>query len=306
MNSSQQEDQTRSPPRSPRASLLIGMAMRMSRARWFVFLRRVFQYQNGSRSDLGSNPFNTKKWMMMELVGLMVQITVSSVTLATSQRERPVWPMRVWVGGYEVGCVMSLMLLYGRYRQLYMTQPQGDAHAHGVSDVEQQRGSEDARYIFLMSKCQSTLELLLAIWFVMGNVWVFDSRLGSYQKAPKLHILCFSLLAWNALSYSFPFLLFLLLCCFLPLLSTLFGLNFTMSPSHRAASHHQISLLPSWRYKHLTSNNASHQCCICLAKYKEKEEVRQLPCSHMFHQRCVDQWLRIISCCPLCKQGLDS
>jgi len=47
------------------------------------------------------------------------------------------------------------------------------------------------------------------------------------------------------------------------------------------------------------------ECCICLAKYKDKEEVRQLPCSHVFHLECVDQWLKIISCCPLCKQGLE-
>lgn len=25
----------------------------------------------------------------------------------------------------------------------------------------------------------------------------------------------------------------------------------------------------------------------------------------MFHLKCVDQWLRIISCCPLCKQELE-
>lgn len=47
------------------------------------------------------------------------------------------------------------------------------------------------------------------------------------------------------------------------------------------------------------------ECCICLSKYREKEEIRQLPCSHVFHLKCVDQWLRIISCCPLCKQELE-
>jgi hypothetical protein len=46
------------------------------------------------------------------------------------------------------------------------------------------------------------------------------------------------------------------------------------------------------------------ECCICLAQYLEKEEVRQLLYTHMFHLKCVDRWLRIISSYPLCKQEL--
>ncbi|XP_065862734.1 E3 ubiquitin-protein ligase At4g11680 isoform X2 [Euphorbia lathyris] len=295
----------------PPATFLIRVVMRISRARWFTFLRRVFHYQNGSRSNLGNNPFNTSTWMMLEFIALLVQLSMSSFTLAISKREKTVWPMRIWIVGYDIGCLLSLLILYGRYRQFHITQGDG----FGLSDVEQQREAEDSR---------TSLELFFAIWFVMGNVWVFDSRFGSFQRAPKLHVLCISLLAWNALCYSFPFLLFLLLCCCVPLVSTVLGYNMQVGSAERGASDDQISTLPSWKYKAL-DNNDNHntnsdlavpdaddfdstedpECCICLAKYKDKEEVRQLPCSHMFHLKCVDQWLRIISCCPLCKHELD-
>lgn len=106
-----------------------------------------------------------------------------------------------------------------------------------------------SRSLHLMSKCRASLELFFAIWFVMGNVWVFDSRLGSFRRAPKLHLLCISLLAWNAISYSFPFLLFLLLCCFVPIISSLLGYNINTGSIDRGASDDQISKLPSWRYK---------------------------------------------------------
>lgn len=105
----------------------------------------------------------------------------------------------------------------------------------------------------LMNKCRTSLELFFAIWFVMGNVWVFDSRFGSFHRAPNLHVLCISLLAWNALSYSFPFLLFLLLCCCVPLISSSLGYNMNMGSSERGASDDQISSLPSWRYKQVES-----------------------------------------------------
>ncbi|XP_012071078.1 E3 ubiquitin-protein ligase At4g11680 isoform X2 [Jatropha curcas] len=303
------------PSRSPPSTFLIRIAMRISRARWFTFLRRVFHYQNGSRSNLGSNPFNSSTWMMLEFIALIVQISMTTITLAISQTEKPVWPMRIWIVGYDIGCLLSLLVLYGRYRQVHINQGDG----FGLSDLEQQRGSEDSRYPHLINKCRTSLELLFAIWFVMGNVWVFDSRFGSFHRAPKLHVLCISLLAWNALSYSFPFLLFLLLCCCVPLISTVLGYNMQMGSAERGASDDQISSLPSWKYKAIETNSersnsvdcnstlASEdpECCICLAKYKDKEEVRQLPCSHMFHLKCVDHWLKIISCCPLCKQELE-
>ncbi|KAL2316627.1 hypothetical protein Fmac_030503 [Flemingia macrophylla] len=306
------------PQRTTPPSFLVRMAMRISRARWFAFLRRVFHYQNGSRSSLGSNPFNSSTWMILEFIALVVQITITTFTLSISKRERPVWPMRIWISGYDIGCVLNLLLLYGRYHQIYPSQ--GDPLS--LSDIEQQRNNEETsvyRMSHLMNKCRTSLELFFAIWFVMGNVWVFDSRFGSFHQAPKLHVLCITLLAWNALCYSFPFLLFLLLCCFVPLISTFLGYNMNMASSDRGASDDQISQLPSWRHKESRSKlgiandsegsenmiNEDQECCICLAKYKDKEEVRQLPCSHTFHLKCVDQWLKITSCCPLCKQGLE-
>ena len=42
-------------------------------------------------------------------------------------------------------------------------------------------------------------------------------------------------------------------------------------------------------------------CCICLANYENNDELRELPCSHLFHKDCVDKWLKINALCPLCK-----
>lgn len=291
------------PPRTNTTPpFLIRLAMKVSRSRGYSYLRRVFHYQNGSGSDLGPNPFDSRKWMLMELMALAVQVIVTPYVLMISKEERPVWPMRIWVTGYAFGCFLSLILLFLRYRLVYLTQPH-------TSDIEQQRSPDETRNLHFILRCKTSLELVFAIWFVMGNVWVFDTRLGSYQRAPKLHVLCIMLLAWNAVTYSFPFILFVLLCCCVPLLSTLLGYNINTASLSRGATDEHLSSLPSWRYKDVGSvleqGHETPECCICLAKYRDKEEIRQLPCTHIFHLNCVDQWLKIISCCPLCKQGIE-
>ena len=140
-------------------SFLTRMAMRISRSRCFNFLRRVFHYQNGPRSDLGSNPFNSSTWMMCELIALLIQITSTTFTLAISKSEKPVWPMRVWIVGYDIGCVLNLLLLYGRYHQINGTN--GDAL--GLSDLEQQTNNEENRYF----------KNFLFWYFVIGKVNMF-------------------------------------------------------------------------------------------------------------------------------------
>lgn len=131
---------SRPPPPSSSSSFLIRTAMRISRARWFSFLRRVFHYQNGSRSDLGSNPFNSSTWMMLELIALLVQISLITFTLSVSKSERPIWPMRIWIVGYNFGSVLSLLMLYWRYNRHYSAQADGFSLP---TDIEQQRSSNE-------------------------------------------------------------------------------------------------------------------------------------------------------------------
>lgn len=41
-------------------------------------------------------------------------------------------------------------------------------------------------------------------------------------------------------------------------------------------------------------------CPICFEKIDKKERYF-LPCSHYFHQDCVEKWLRKNTKCPICK-----
>ncbi|TXG63025.1 hypothetical protein EZV62_010019 [Acer yangbiense] len=55
--------------------------------------------------------------------------------------------------------------------------------------------------------------------------------------------------------------------------------------------------------KRLPGPNCS-TCSICLSEYCSKETIRCIPeCKHCFHADCIDEWLRMNSSCPLCRNS---
>mmetsp|Transcript_24318 Transcript_24318/g.36055 ORF Transcript_24318/g.36055 Transcript_24318/m.36055 type:complete len:597 (-) Transcript_24318:1573-3363(-) len=48
-------------------------------------------------------------------------------------------------------------------------------------------------------------------------------------------------------------------------------------------------------------SDESVMCSICLAAFSAGDEVRDLPCEHIFHSSCVNDWLANESTCPLCR-----
>ena len=69
-----------------------------------------------------------------------------------------------------------------------------------------------------------------------------------------------------------------------------------------------LSALPSYSFKPLDKQEGETddeytlraQCQICLGDYEEGEEVRALPCMHVFHAPCVESWLHVRVQCPNC------
>ncbi|XP_042479856.1 E3 ubiquitin-protein ligase SDIR1-like [Macadamia integrifolia] len=42
-------------------------------------------------------------------------------------------------------------------------------------------------------------------------------------------------------------------------------------------------------------------CVVCIDEFLERMEVKMMPCSHIFHGDCIDQWLGESNKCPLCR-----
>uniref|UniRef100_M4E5F5 RING-type E3 ubiquitin transferase n=1 Tax=Brassica campestris TaxID=3711 RepID=M4E5F5_BRACM len=48
------------------------------------------------------------------------------------------------------------------------------------------------------------------------------------------------------------------------------------------------------------------KCSICQEEYTIGDEVGRLHCEHTYHLKCVQEWLRMKSWCPICKTSADT
>ncbi|KAL3278239.1 hypothetical protein HHI36_013577 [Cryptolaemus montrouzieri] len=48
------------------------------------------------------------------------------------------------------------------------------------------------------------------------------------------------------------------------------------------------------------------QCSVCWEDFILNEDVRQLPCTHVYHECCIRPWLELHGTCPICRQNLGS
>ncbi|KAF9612796.1 hypothetical protein IFM89_004206 [Coptis chinensis] len=353
-----------------------------SNSRNSSFIRRGDGYGRRHRS-----PLNSGLWISIELVVTVSQIIASIVVLSLSRHETPQAPLFAWIIGYASGCVATLPLLYWRYRhrntqrseQESAQSRQGSSHTnpppeptpYAAISVSQASEEEDhhvarngqnvrslsVRFNVLVDHLKMALDCFFAVWFVVGNVWIFGGH-SSAAEAPNLYRLCIVFLTFSCIGYAMPFILCATICCCLPCIISILGFREDLTHT-RGATPESISALPTYKFKtkkssgggdaeinsdgageggvvaagtekeraisgedalkqsHLRSPMAlsltlldlvislrgydSHVCCICLAKYADNDELRELPCNHFFHMECVDKWLKINALCPLCK-----
>ncbi|KAJ3300020.1 hypothetical protein HK104_005274 [Borealophlyctis nickersoniae] len=46
------------------------------------------------------------------------------------------------------------------------------------------------------------------------------------------------------------------------------------------------------------------ECSVCQDDFEEGEELRKLPCKHLFHPHCIESWLKVNGTCPVCRYSL--
>ncbi|KAK1438259.1 hypothetical protein QVD17_04065 [Tagetes erecta] len=315
--------------------------------------RRTPFARRGNGRARRRSPLNSGYWISIELVITVSQIIAAIIVLSLSRHEHPHAPLFIWVIGYASGCVATLPLLFWRFYYRNQTSdqdsvqpPSGSLSAIATTLTSSSNATNSAvgthnttgttrttpgllstRLKVLVEYFKMGLDCFFAVWFVVGNVWIFGGH-TSATDAPNLYRLCLVFLTFSCIGYAMPFILCATICCCLPCIISVLGFREDLS-QNRGATTESINSLPTYKFKikknkhgnnkdnHMGANEGGvvaagtenervlsgedAVCCICLAKYANNDELRELPCTHFFHKDCVDKWLKINASCPLCK-----
>lgn len=69
----------------------------------------------------------------------------------------------------------------------------------------------------------------------------------------------------------------------------------------RGLARDEIEQLPSYKFNPETHTGDQTSCVVCMCDFEVRQMLRVLPCSHEFHTKCVDKWLRSNRTCPICR-----
>jgi hypothetical protein len=164
----------------------------------------------------------------------------------------------------------------------------------------------------LFRHCQGNRNLVDAIgmgWFVIGNMWLLgdDTSCTNPNDSPAYN-LCLAMLIVNYIQICLPCIIAILMipvfCFCMPCLIRVLA-RLQDIQSAKGATEAVIDTIP------LITINSSHvndtadpSCPVCLNDLALGEEARQLPCSHLFHKQCVDEWLKVNASCPTCRASI--
>jgi len=132
-------------------------------------------------------------------------------------------------------------------------------------------------------KVSKILSIISYGWFILGVVWLMNAKCPS---CPALFRLTLSIIGiWFAR-------LVITLACFY----NSFPVQIEEKPGRVSATKDEIECLVTTRIE----GGGCDACAICLSDFEQAQVVRHLPCTHFFHTKCVDRWLRRHRICPLC------
>ncbi|KAK1431476.1 hypothetical protein QVD17_07935 [Tagetes erecta] len=72
------------------------------------------------------------------------------------------------------------------------------------------------------------------------------------------------------------------------------------------ASKSAVQNLPSVKISKELMESDYSDCAVCKDSFELDEDVKKLPCKHMYHQDCILPWLELHNSCPVCRYELPT
>ncbi|KAK9013797.1 hypothetical protein V6N11_041793 [Hibiscus sabdariffa] len=207
----------------------------------------------------------SKPIIVADILWNLAFVVIAVAVLGLSRDEKPVVPLRIWISGYGLMCLLHVacvVLEYKRRNESSVPVPDFQHNDDSGSNLNSRPGSEtgdseDYETEELINgdeisaaKClESANRLFSFVWLVIGFCWIIGNGEVLSLHSPLLYWLCVTFLAFDAvfgvLCCVVACLISLAICCCLPcIIALLFALT-----DREGATDEEIDRLPKYKFR---------------------------------------------------------
>ncbi|CAN8318733.1 unnamed protein product [Cochlearia groenlandica] len=202
----------------------------------------------------------SKPVIVLDVIWNLAFVFVTIAILSFSLKEKPDFPLRFWIIGYNLQCLFHVGCVIAEYRRRrhgddYMSEDldsglsynqgssEDESDDYGVTgDPEIESGTSIAKHL------ESTNAIFSFVWWIIGFYWITADSQGLVQSSPYLYWLCVAFLAFDVifvvLCAAVACLIGIAICCCLPcIIAVLYALA-----DQEGASDEDIERLPKFKF----------------------------------------------------------
>ncbi|KAK8966306.1 E3 ubiquitin-protein ligase [Platanthera guangdongensis] len=212
--------------------------------------------------------------VFLDILWNMAFVAVAVGVLFMSREERPMMPLRLWIVGYALQCVVHMICVCVEYRRRHPprlvvsgsadsgqgslgARSRGSTSPSSTRDLEEGAGngnydsdqSQDDEGTSLAKHLESANTMFSFIWWIIGFYWVSAGGQVLTREAPQLYWLCIVFLAFDVFFVVFCVALACIIgiavCCCLPcIIAILYAVV-----DQEGASEEDIRHLPKFKFR---------------------------------------------------------
>ncbi|CAN1157500.1 E3 ubiquitin-protein ligase At4g11680 [Linum perenne] len=279
--------------------------------------------------------------IVLDVLWNLAFVGIAVAALVMSVDEKPAVPLKLWIVGYGLQCLLHVGCVVGEYarrrqrrgRSVGLVESDDLSSGSGSDDVDSVDYQTHDEPSSATKQLESANTMFSLIWWLVGFYWITASGTNLMHDSPWLYWVCVAFLAFDVIfviiCVAIACFIGIAICCCLPcIIAVLYAIT-----DQEGATKEEIDQLPKFKFRKVRDvkffdeesqapvgefmsksddslierslPEEDAECCICLSDYDDGTEVRELPCRHHFHCPCIDKWLYINATCPLCKFNIS-
>ncbi|XP_073102828.1 E3 ubiquitin-protein ligase At4g11680 isoform X2 [Elaeis guineensis] len=205
--------------------------------------------------------------VFLDILWNLAFVAAAAGVLVLSRQERPSMPLRLWIGGYALQCVLHVVCVCIEYRRRHPSQREEGSEDGGIGgrgssgpssprEVEEGGGydaeqGQDEEGTSIIKHLESANTIFSFIWWIIGFYWVSAGGQALTSDAPQLYWLCIVFLAFDVFFVVFCVALACVIgiavCCCLPcIIAILYAVG-----DQEGASDEDIRQLPKYKFRRI-------------------------------------------------------